>query len=293
MQSCVLEKRQRSDDHVNAMREHTHTFIDGQVHVYPGFDINLFLSSALGNFTRAFERAGVEGRALGVLMLTDMAKADGFSRFKRLLNGRPEVALSSTWHLEQVPSEEGSLLFEHRDGSGLVAIAGRQINTAERIEVLSLGSPAPVADAMSLSQTISSVRTKGGLPVLPWGAGKWLGARGRLILKTLDEFTPDELMFGDNGIRPVFWPRSPILDRAAELGYKIVSGTDPLPCPHEAKRAGTFGCWIAGTLSLERPAASVKALLKSADTEARPYGRAAGAWRFLRDQTMIRLKSYA
>ncbi len=273
------------------MREHAHLLIDGQAHLYPRFDLNVFLSSALANFTRAAKDLALD-TPLGVLMITDMPRAEGFARLTGVLKGAETSTVSTHWQLKRIAEEPGSLLFEHRDGATMIGIAGRQVNTAERIEVLSIGSAAPVADAMSLTQTISTVRAKGGIPLLPWGVGKWLGARHRLILKTLDEFPPEHLMFGDNGLRPRLWPRSSILGKATSLGYKVVSGTDSLPCPHEVKRPGSFGCWLKASIDMTAPGRQVRALLLDRDAELKAYGKPAHTWRFALDQTMIRLKRY-
>lgn len=52
-------------------------------------------------------------------------------------------------------------------------MAGRQIVTAEKLEVLALGTDLDIDDGRPIREVLSLVTENGGLPVIPWGAGKW------------------------------------------------------------------------------------------------------------------------
>ena len=71
----------------------------------------------------------------------------------------------------------------------VLVIAGRQIVSAERIEVLALGTRTQIPDGQPLAATIDAVRADGALAVLPWGFGKWWGARGRMVDAYLETAT--------------------------------------------------------------------------------------------------------
>src|SRR4030095_13902120 len=73
--------------------------------------------------------------------------------------------------------EPSSLVLGHR----LLVIAGHQIVTSERIEVLAIACIENIADGLTLDATITAVRDAGAIPVLPWGVGKGSGERGRFV----------------------------------------------------------------------------------------------------------------
>ena len=91
---------------------------------------------------------------------------------------------------EPVPSERGYT------GQTLYVIAGRQIITRERLEVLALCTAKEFADGEEVETVLDKVRRAGGLPVLPWGAGKWWGTRGRIVTELLRKGQGESLRCG-------------------------------------------------------------------------------------------------
>src|SRR5690606_9902142 len=94
----------------------------------------------------------------------------------------------------------------------------------------------PVADI------VERIRAAGGLAILAWGAGKWLGDRGRVVDDVIArESGRTDVMLADNGGRPRLWPRVPQFETAAEHGLRVLAGTDPLPLRGEERRIGSYG----------------------------------------------------
>ena len=75
--------------------------------------------------------------------------------------------------------EAESLTASSKSGQDLSIVAGRQIVTAENLEILALGFDAGLDDGLPIDEVILAVQAAGALCVLPWGFGKWTGKRGQ------------------------------------------------------------------------------------------------------------------
>lgn len=244
---------------------------------------------------RAFDAAythlasAARGEAFhGVLLLSEGAGEDFFET-ARATAARGE--LLSGWRVEATQEPESVRIT--RGEAQLALVAGRQIACAEDLEVLALATPARRPDGAPIREVLRWARETGALPVIPWGAGKWLGARGSLLDALLVESRGTELYLGDESGRPVFWPTPRHLFAAADLGVRNLPGTDPLPFPHEAERAGSFGFRLrlpAGRrFDPGRPAATVRDALR-AGTPVETFGRLESPVRFLRNQVAMQLR---
>lgn len=198
---------------------------DTHVHVYPRYDLSWFLSSA-------FSGIGA-GSAVPVLMLTE--RFDCFF-FQSLLAGA--AALPPGYLLaERGPN---SAKISGPDGRCVIVIAGRQIVTAERLELLVLGRDLVIKDKTPIVQAIGVANSAGALPVVPWSPGKWLGARGKIVDQLICSRRPSELAFADSALRPQGWALPPLLKKAEAKGFAILAGSDPLPFAGEEKRVGGY-----------------------------------------------------
>jgi len=257
---------------------------DAHVHVYPGADVSGLLDAAAQNFKQAAARLGArEWR--GVLMLTEVAGVDWFGSVAGAAGGCEVGA----WRVTRSPAEPISLQ-ANASGASMTIVAGRQIVTAERLEVHALGTCAHIADGADIHVTLDAVRQTGALVVLPWGVGKWLGTRGRLVEAVFRSQAALNVYAADNGGRPAFWP-----ERRFELLHDrpLLRGSDPLPLPGEEYRVGGFGSWFAGSLSADTPAASLRALVaKLPAGELHAYGSAETASRFFRNQLLLRWRRF-
>lgn len=212
-----------------------------------------------------------------------------FSLLTRQAQHQP-CPLGGGWRI-QTTSEQESLLLLHeaRPDSRMFLVAGRQVVTKDRLEVLALATSEKIKDGDPLGVTVDHVRRGGGLAVLPWGAGKWLGKRGEILTAYLDSASPEALFVGDNGGRPRLWPRPAPFDRAAARGIRLLPGSDPLPLRDEEGRVGSYGAMVAGGCSHATPLADLKRLLLDLEKPIIPFGQRLSTWRFFRSQIGLRL----
>ncbi|MCX7590436.1 MAG: hypothetical protein N2255_02295 [Kiritimatiellae bacterium] len=160
--------------------------------------------------------------------------------------------------------ECGTVQLVEDNGASLFLLPARQITTAERLEVLALGLAREIPDQMPVMATAQEVLDRGGLPVLAWAAGKWLFSRAALVERVLMEFSPDVLCLGDTTLRPNGWPAPSLIRHAVATGFKLLAGSDPLPCPGEEKYLGRYACLIEGEMQTDTPVRCILRLLREA-----------------------------
>ncbi len=251
-------------------------YFDAHVHLYDCFDIDVFFDSAFENLTSACRIAGhVPKESQFFLMFTESKGINNFSKLETLSQGRK-------WSVKVV-EEDLSFVVSHEKHPEikLFIAAGRQLVTTERLEVAALLTKEQFDGVMPLNKTVEAIEDVGGIPVCPWGAGKWLGARGKLLAKYLKSGC-GQLYLGDSGGRPSIWPKSGLLTG------NVLSGSDPLPVGFDQNRVGTFGSAISGKLDEKKPAASFKELIKSEEYPVQSWGETMSLSRFVRLQLAIR-----
>ncbi len=264
---------------------------DAHVHLYDCFDLTKLLNSAWDNFQSFAEQQDYQDNFSTVLLLTEIGTQDCFNKFFVA----PESQINQnivqdewTFHSTQ---EDLSLYASKQNRQGIFVIAGRQIVTAEKLEILALITNETFADGLPLEATIKSILAVGGIPVIPWGFGKWMGKRGKLLHDFLANSNFPMLFLGDNGGRPVFWQKPPHFQQAETKGLRILPGTDPLPLASEYYRPGSFGFALQGELSTEEPGKQLKQMLLDSTTNIQAYGSLENPWRFIRNQLAIRYGS--
>jgi hypothetical protein len=162
-------------------------------------------------------------------------------------------------------------------------MAGRQVVTSEKLEILALGADVSTSDGLTAEETLDLIRAAAAIPVLSWSPGKWFGRRGRIIRALIASSSPDRFLIGDTGLRPTFWPMPVLMRRARRKGFTLIGGSDPLPLPGEERWVGTYGVAIQADFDTSRPAESLRQLLTRRDVHFTPVGnRAAGVSFFSR-----------
>ena len=253
--------------------------VDAHVHLHSCFDLPQFLQSALANFQRQSDKLGLSQPVTAALLL---AEVSGVNAFADLVSRYQAGNHPADWEI--CPTAEATTLWlKHSAGHTLLIAAGRQAVTQEGIEVLALITAAAIKDRLSLDDTLAAVTAAGGLPVLPWGVGKWLGKRGQLVAAQL-QTSGGVLFAGDNGGRPSFWPLPDYCQQRLQL-----PGTDPLPLAYEVERAGSFGFVTQGHLNGDRPGESLKQILLGPQPVVQAYGQPQSPWHFLKNQSLLRL----
>lgn len=258
--------------------------VDGHVHFHSCFEVRDFLEAAASNFASARAEVG-RARAVGCLMFTESSWRHDFRAFSEGLITRaaPEWTVTET-------GEDCSLLARRDDGEQLVLVAGRQLVTAERLEVLALGTRQEYPDGLPASEAASAVASGEAVAVLPWGFGKWTGRRGRIVRDMLTSPAAERLFVGDNGGRPALATPA-LFSLATRRGIPILPGSDPLPLPAEVGKPGRFGFVLEGDVDMRQPTRDIKRLLRTR-VQPRRYGRPERLVTFVRRQIALRLRNY-
>jgi hypothetical protein len=262
--------------------------VDGHVHVYDCFSVPAVFDAAAANFAVAARRLGSAGRYDAVLCLVEGAKERFLDGVRSGDKGRVWRGRHGYWEAE--PSNEPESLVVRRGGTRLAVIAGRQIVTHERLEVLALGTTARLRDGDSVEATLAAVHESGAAAVLPWGVGKWLGERGAIVARILADPQWRHVFVGDNGNRLAVGPEHAQLVAARRAGRCVLPGSDPLPLRGEEVRVGSYGFAVAADLDSLRPAAALLALFTSGASFA-AFGRRAALARFVGSQLALKLRS--
>lgn len=239
--------------------------IDAHVHCHKGVDPSAFLGHAARNLAAAAAAEGLRPAA-GWLFFTEMATDHVFTALRVGIGELPDWRLTPT-------DEAVSLLAQKAGDLRLVLVAGRQIVTGEGLEVLALGAIGPFADGQDLVTSVAAVRAAGGLAVLPWGFGKWWGARGKALVRFLEQVAPGTVFLGDNRGRPAFAAPPRPFALADHRGILSLPGSDPLPLAAESDAVGRYGFKLEGAVDLARPAAGILRLLQNLEQQPRAIGQ--------------------
>lgn len=236
---------------------------DAHVHFYSVFDVGRAVSALSGNLA-ALAAPG----ATRVGLLADAGEPVGFAR----LADKAPQSVGASLDVTAGP-EDGSLRVTGADGDTLYLIAGRQLVTDERLEVLGLAMRGTVPAGLSAAETIRAVREGGGVPVLTWAPGKWSGRRGRVVRALLERSEPAELLLGDPLMRAWGLPEPRVFGAARLRGFRVVAGSDPLPLRREERWLGRYATALDGAFDPARPVSSVRTLLLDPGVPLRPVGR--------------------
>jgi len=227
----------------------TRVVSDTHVHLHPCYDLGAALASLCANLAPYGEgvRAGFlaergDHRIFAALRAGSLRPGGGFA-------------------VQRLP-EAGALLLES-DGRQVFLFGGRQIVTAERIEVLALAADIDLADGLPAERVIAAILAADGVPVIGWSPGKWWGARGRLVAELLRRSRPGDLLLGDTALRPRSAPEPRLMREARRRGLAVIAGTDALPMPGEERLLGTYATIFEGAFDPELPLQSARHLLRS------------------------------
>jgi len=240
---------------------------DTHAHFYDGYDFECALRSALANLgvvAKAEEKPGPD-------YVLCLAERRDCHFFRRLAAG--ELALGAGITVA-VSAEVARVTLNENDASALWIFPGRQVVTRERLEILAVTVADDIPENQPVAATVESVRAVGGIAVLPWGVGKWLFGRGRVIAELLERLQPIDLLIGDSSMRPVGWPEPLLMRYARSLGFRVVAGSDPLPFRGEERLIGRYGVAGPGVLDPRAPLASFRRWLAAGDGgEFRIFGK--------------------
>jgi hypothetical protein len=239
--------------------------LDGHAHLYPAYRLPVALDALFTNLARCAPGADAPIR---IGLLADTAACRAYR--DRIAQPRPKQA---DRFILQPTDEPAAMAIREEDRLLGYLIAGRQIVTAERLEVLALTVDLDLPDGRPLGEVLAAIREAGGVATLPWSPGKWSGARGRLVRQQVETECPSAFLLGDTSLRPNGWPTPLLFKDGLARGFHVLRGTDPLPFPGEESRLGTCATLLRGPWDPARPATSVRRLLADPACPFKPAGR--------------------
>lgn len=253
---------------------------DAHVHFHACFRRDPFFDAAWKNITGA---APASGEAiLPYLLLTESPGMNYFQRWR----DEAETA-SERWRVERT-GEECSLRVVREDGVRMIVVAGRQIPTLERLEVLALGAAHEIPPGLPLQECLRRAKEYAPIVCVPWGFGKWWLGRGRAVREALERADPSTFALGDSVGRPRGRSAPHLFRVAADHGIRVLPGSDPFPVRRHEHRAGSLCFAVPGPVDLNRP---MRRLVEAASDGAAVtvQGEHVGLVTFVRDQVGLRL----
>ena len=251
--------------------------IDTHVHVYHCYEPEYFLSRAIRNSTLAGDDANL------ILCLTESSGFTFFHELKKKAESRTAVA---GWAIAEIPGQPAILL--SNSDQRIIFIAGNQVITKQGLEVLALFSDVLYKDGQDTQTILDKINENNGLAVLPWGVGKWLGKRGKIITDLLNSNSPEKLAIADISARPTLWPQPEQFKLASKSGFSCLYGTDPLPIKYDQCRIGSAGMIMELSTDAAQAVSELKESLLN-QPEKNTFGNRVSAFRFVKDQLMLRL----
>jgi len=155
--------------------------------------------------------------------------------------------------------------------------------------VLALATLEEFPDGLPFHDALARVRWSGALTVVPWGFGKWWFYRGALVESVVCRSERPGICLGDNAGRPDFGGRPRLFREAEARGIPVLPGSDPLPLPEQADRAGSYGFLLTEGFDEQHPAQSLRRTLLALEQQPRTFGRRRDLTGFCRDQFALRL----
>jgi len=253
------------------------TLVDTHCHYYSCYSISQFWDNAWQNFSRhGLQRAPI-------LCLTDLKGTHWYSDIRS--QASPDLVCN--WQIE-IGSDPAS--FAVRCGEKHIhVVSSRQINSQEGLEVLIIGLIEDIPSGMPIAHYIEEYADQYTV-ILPWGFGKWLGRRGKIIEGLLGVLNQKQVLLGDNGGRPRIWSAVPAFREARAAQIPIVPGSDPLPMANQLSRVATLGIELEYDFSTGSSLSqSLNQALKTQALNSKVYGDHRSLAGVVYDQVALRM----
>ncbi|WP_447968698.1 hypothetical protein [Nitrospira sp. M1] len=267
--------------------------IDTHVHMYDCFELATFLASAYKNCQAHATYRQHHGPVLGVLLLTESSWDHWFQRFTSLADQHTDISHpgSHAWRFRRT-NEDFTLFAESTQGETLLIVAGRQLVTKEKFEVLALMTNQTFHDGMTIQESIEQVKKSGAIPVIPWAFGKWWGTRGTILTELMTSSVMSQVLLGDNSGRPKFLPYPEQFTLAKTQGIRILPGSDPLPLPSESWRPCSVGLSLHCALNDATPGADLQHIIHDASAATTTYFQHERFYRFIKNQVAMNMRKH-
>ncbi len=221
------------------------------MHFYPNYDYARAIGAVFSKLKEYRKQVAVESGALAILVLTERDDCTFYGDLASYF-----IDLGPAFKISKL--DLGVLIYNAEDS--LVIFPGRQINTKERVELLSLGSDHLIPSGLDLATTLQKIIAGSGLPVINWAPGKWLFTRGRLIKKLILN-SKGNLFLCDTSLRPKYFPRPSLMRLAESRGIPVINGSDPLPHEDEQGLIFSYLAYYQVEFNLAEPLESFKKLI--------------------------------
>ncbi|WDP90779.1 MAG: hypothetical protein HUN04_14155 [Desulfobacter sp.] len=244
------------------------------------------MDNAYSNFRKQIGSDLGEKDFQGVLFYSD---SDAGIKFSDLRNKDFERSHFRNWKFIET-NEKRSIIAQSGTDKTLILIGGQQIVTNANIELLVIGPEINLPKDTQLLDQIKIVDRGGGIPIIPWGFGKWWGKRGKLVDQVITKKEEIRFFLGDNSGRLKYMPLPKQFLRAEYESIKILPGSDSLPFKKEVRKPGSFGFFLDGTLDKNRPYNSLKRKLYDPSTRLRTYGDKESLSNFIFNQLNMQIR---
>lgn len=244
----------------------TRLVADFHLHIYKVFPTETLLRALFDNLNRL---AGTPRDGEPVVKAAFLAERRRYRIFQDWHRGLFRIRGFSV-----APRGPHTIEIKTHKNDRLLLFAGRQVATAEGLEILSLVNDRDVPDALPFPEAADRVLDTGGIPVLPWAPGKWSGSRAGIIRKAIPSLAPHGLMLCDSSIRPALFPQPLLFRLARRLHVPVVAGTDPFPVAGEEALIGSYGSLMEADFTPENAHDTIPSLLRERRFSfCRPVGR--------------------
>ncbi|MCB0729824.1 MAG: hypothetical protein KDC88_02225 [Ignavibacteriae bacterium] len=261
----------------------TNVLIDAHIHIHECYNLDKFFNSAKANFLKQANILDLCSNQF-ILCLTESHKVNYFNQLKQ----NADKSILSEWKID-LTENPNTIKLVDKENFTIYLIAGRQIVTNEKLEVLTLGLIEDPEDGKPIEEILAYVSNKKVISVIPWGVGKWMGYRKEIIEKLVLQNNTFPIYLGDNGNRPFFWSKPKIFSLAAKNNMLNIPGSDPLPFKNEVNKPGSFGFVLEGVLDIEKPFDSLFEKITSSKKQFATYGRLESLFNFFKNQISMQI----
>jgi len=255
---------------------------DTHVHIYPCYRVEDVWRNAAKNLAALCDQNGKgNGDHTSILFLAERRDCNYFKQLVDSGNAGNGFEVGRY-------DEDGVVVIRGNGIGELLVIAGRQIVTKERLEVLCLTLDMEIADGSPIEDVLGSIVDQGGIAVLPWSPGKWFFERSKVIERLIASCPAGTFLIGDVAMRAGIWGEPRLMHEAKEQGISCVAGSDPLPFPGEEQKVGIYGIAMSGEFDYERPVISVRRMLRNEGRGITLVGQRDGLWSMIRRNVKAR-----
>ena len=257
--------------------------IDAHIHIHECYNLENFFDSAEKNFQDQASKLNA-GSFVGVLCLTEIF---GINIFDKLENAAKKKVKIGKWQINS--TEEHNSLVLRKNNSLIFVIAGRQIVTEKKLEVLAIGLKEDYQDGKPIDEVIKHVVKSEAFPIIPWGFGKWFSPRKQILEKIILQKKSYPIFWGDNGNRPWIFKKPKLIKTG--YGNQIINlpGSDPLPFNREVKKPGSFGFYIENIINQDKPFDSIYRIITASKSQFNTYGKLESLFYFVKNQVAMQL----